>query len=284
MSFPKISNISVSFNDENNENFPVTIISNNKFKSIINKSIGIGTYDEEKKPIINKGALITVLNTSNYFSTMKSNRFNHKEKKKEENNKSKIRCNTTKNPKKKLEINSPKIISFSQLKNYKYIGKYKIPRIKSTKGNILKNKILKEQVSFNRKPSIKYNTIKFQKRSKKVNDNIVSDDISLINTLMNQTTSNFNNKYQVQYWTNDKKKKNEILNCFNLIRKGTDLNDIDNMLNGPKEIITYRIQTESNNIDDFFLENNNMELIKERKKKANLSINTLNFIRPLTSH
>ena len=56
------------------------------------------------------------------------------------------------------------------------------------------------------------------------------------------------------------------------------------MLNGPKEIITYRIQTESNNIDDFFLENNNMELIKERKKKANLSINTLNFIRPLTSH
>jgi hypothetical protein len=101
---------------------------------------------------------------------------------------------------------------------------------------------------------------------------------------MNQTTSNFNNKYQVQYWTNDKKKKNEILNCFNLIRKGTDLNDIDNMLNGPKEIITYRIQTESNNIDDFFLENNNMELIKERKKKANLSINTLNFIRPLTSH
>ena len=101
---------------------------------------------------------------------------------------------------------------------------------------------------------------------------------------MNQTTSNFNNKYQVQYWTNDKKKKNEILNCFNLIRKGTDLNDIDNMLNGPKEIITYRIQTESNNIDDFFLENNNMELIKKKKKKANLSINTLNFIRPLTSH
>jgi hypothetical protein len=126
--------------------------------------------------------------------------------------------------------------------------------------------------------------MKFQKRSKQINDNIVSDDISLINTLMNQTTSNFNNKYQVQYWTNDKKKKNEILNCFNLIRKGTDLNDIDNMLNGPKEIITYRIQTESNNIDDFFLENNNMELIKERKKKANLSINTLNFIRPLTSH
>ena len=87
MSLPKISNVSVSFNDENNENFPVKIISNNKFKSIINKSIGIGTYDEEKKPIINKGALITVLNTSNYFSTMKSNRFNHKEKKKEENNK-----------------------------------------------------------------------------------------------------------------------------------------------------------------------------------------------------
>ena len=49
MSLPKISNVSVSFNDENNENFPVTIISNNKFKSIINKSIGIGTYDEEKK-------------------------------------------------------------------------------------------------------------------------------------------------------------------------------------------------------------------------------------------
>ena len=85
---------------------------------------------------------------------------------------------------------------------------------------------------------------------------------------MNQTTSNFNNKYQVQYWTNDKKKKEEILKCFNLIRKGTDLNDIDNMLNGPKEIITYRIQTESNRIDDYFYESSNIKSIQERKKKT----------------
>ena len=284
MSFPKISNISVSFNDENNENFPVTIISSNKFKSIINKSVGTGTYDEDKKPILNKGTLITVLNTSNYLSSKKSNLINNKEKKKEENNKSKIRFHSSKKPKKKLEINSPSIISFSQLKNYKYIGKYKIPRIKSTKGNILKNQMLKKQVSFKPKPSIKYNYMKFQKRSKQINDNIVSDDISLINTLMNQTTSNFNNKYQVQYWTNDKKKKDEILNCFNLIRKGTDLTEIDNILNGPKEIITYRIQTEPNRIDNYFYESSNIKSFQERKKKANLSINTLNFIRPLTSH
>ncbi len=284
MSFPKISNISVSFNDENNENFPVSIISNNKFKSIINKSVGIGTYDDDKKPILNKGALITALNTSSYLSSIKSNCLNNKEKKKEENNKSKIRFHSSKNSKKKLEIQSPKIISFSQLKNYKYIGKYKIPRIKSTKGNILKNQILKKQVLFPPKPTIKYNYMKFQKRSKQINDNIVSDDISLINTLMNQTTSNFNNKYQVQYWTNDKKKKEEILKCFNLIRKGTDLNDIDNILNGPKEIITYRIQTESNRIDDYFYESSNIKSIQERKKKPHLSINTLNIIRPLTSH
>ena len=284
MSFPKISNISVSFNDENNENFPVSIISNNKFKSIINQIVGIGTYDDDKKPILNKGALITTLNTSSYLSSIKSNCLNNKEKKKEENNKSKIRFHSSKNPKKKLEIKSPKIISFSQLKNYKYIGKYKIPRIKSTKGNILKNQILKKQVLFPPKPTIKYNYMKFQKRSKQINDNIVSDDISLINTLMNQTTSNFNNKYQVQYWTNDKKKKEEILKCFNLIRKGTDLNDIDNMLNGPKEIITYRIQTESNRIDDSFYESSNIKSIQERKKKPHLSINTLNIIRPLTSH
>ena len=160
-----------------------------------------------------------------------------------------------------------------------YNTKYSIPKLKKKKNNILNNAFLKSH--FNSNLKVNDNILKFKNPNKKY---IVTDDISLIGSLLNQTTSNFNNKYQVQYWTNDKKKKNEILNCFNLIRKGTDLNDIDNMLNGPKEIITYRIQTESNNIDDFFLENNNMELIKERKKKANLSINTLNFIRPLTSH
>ena len=54
-----------------------------------------------------------------------------------------------------------------------------------------KNRI-PEKLKFNENAK-EYNTIKFQKRIKKVNDNIVSDDISLINTLMNQTTSNFNN-------------------------------------------------------------------------------------------
>ena len=126
----------------------------------------------------------------------------------------------------------------------------------------------------------------FQKRSKAINDNIVSDGISLIDTLINQTTSNFNNKYQVQYWTNNKKKremkKRKIQEKEG--RKRYIVDDIDNILNGPKEIITYRIQTDPNldfpNLNEKYY---TMKSIKDRKNKYNMTINTLEHLRPLTS-
>ncbi len=279
MSHPKISTVSLSFNSNTQQenNSYLRPPSGNRFRTRLNKSIGIGTTDDDKKSVISKRALITSLNFSSYLPTTEYENIN------DEITTSKFK--SSRNSRKKLELNQKKFfVNNSQLKNYKYLGKYKIPRIKTTKGNILKNQILKNTVTYTPKPPIKYSYMHFQKRSKAINDNIVSDGISLIDTLINQTTSNFNNKYQVQYWTNNKKKREEIKYCFNLIKKGTKLIDIDNILNGPKEVITYRIQTDPNldfpNLNEKYY---TMKSIKDRKNKYNMTINTLEHLRPLTS-
>ena len=279
MSHPKISTVSLSFNSNTQQenNSYLRPPSGNRFRTRLNKSIGIGTTADDKKSVISKRALITSLHFPSYLPTTEYENIN------DEITTSKFK--SSRNSRKKLDINQKKFfVNNSQLKNYKYLGKYKIPRIKTTKGNILKNQILKNTVTYTPKPPIKYSYMHFQKRSKAINDNIVYDGISLIDTLINQTTSNFKNKYQVKYWKKKKKKREEIKYCFNLIKKGTKLIDIDNILNGPKEIITYRIQTDPNldfpNLNEKYY---TMKSIKDRKNKYNMTINTLEHLRTLTS-
>ena len=100
---------------------------------------------------------------------------------------------------------------------------------------------------------------------------------------MDQNRSNFNNKYQIQYWTKNKRKKEEIKYCFNLIKRGKNLTEINDILNGPKEIISYEIQTNSDLDNHFFNQKYNMNGIKDRKNKYNITVNTLESIKPLTS-
>ena len=270
MSFPKISKHSLSFSTENSENLPVKIISNNKMKTILNKSIGIGTNENDNKKNFTKRALITSLNNEKYFT---------------EPNIHKFKYDYSMIPKYKTSRNSKLKLNFPGFKSNinSTFNKIPISNYKSAKGNILKNQIIKNQVTFIPKPSIKSNYISFQKRSKEIKDNIVFDDISLIGNLMNQTMSNFNNKYQIQYWTKNKRKKEEIKYCFNLIKRGKNLTEINDILNGPKEIISYEIQTNSDLDNHFFNQKYNMNGIKDRKNKYNITVNTLESIKPLTS-
>ena len=270
MSFPKISKISLSFNNENTEKLPVKLISLNKFKKNLNKSIGIGTNDDNNKNNFSKRALITSLNNKTYFTEPNFNRFEYDydifPKYKSSRNS-------------KIRLYFPSHISNTNFK----LNKIPISRLKNAKGNILKNQIIKNQVTYIPKPSIKSNFLSFEKRSKEAKDNIVFDDISLIGTLMDQNRSNFNNKYQIQYWTKNKRKKDEIKYCFNLIKRGKNLTEINDILNGPKEIITYQIQKNSDLDNDSFNQKYNMNHIKERKNKYNMTVNTLESIKPLTS-
>jgi hypothetical protein len=120
------------------------------------------------------------------------------------------------------------------------------------------------------------NILKFKNPNKKY---IVTDDISLIGSLLNQTTSNFNNKYKLKYWTSNKRKKEQITYCFNLLKKGMNLKDIDILLNGPKEIISYQIEKNKNN----FLIRDKYNINVKKNKVNNVSVNTLEFIRPYSS-
>ena len=62
-----------------------------------------------------------------------------------------------------------------------------------------------------------------------------------------------------------------------------NLNDIDNMLNGPKELITYNIQTSPNEKSKMNFDIFHMKSIRERKNNYNLTVNTLEQIRPLST-
>ena len=120
------------------------------------------------------------------------------------------------------------------------------------------------------------NILKFKNPNKKY---IVTDDISLIGSLLNQTTSNFNNKYKLKYLNSNKRKKEQITYCFNLLKKGMNLKDIDILLNGPKEIISYQIEKNKNN----FLIRDKYNINVKKNKVNNVSVNTLEFIRPYSS-
>ena len=149
--------------------------------------------------------------------------------------------------------------------------------IPNEKPNILNNKFIKSHFSFRpRNVSVRHNYINFNNEE---NKEIVSDDKSLIGSLVNQTNSNFNNKYKIQYWSNNNKKREQIKYCFNLIKNGTNLSSIDYMLNGPKEITFYEIPSLNLTYED-----DNFLSKKIKLKGKTVTINNLEHIRPITSN
>ena len=202
--------------------------------------------------------------------------------------------NLTEEPKKKTSENTQTQFEY-EIKNLNifskvdysniYNQKYNLPKLKHRKNNhILNNAYLKTH--FNsplKKYHVQNKIIQFQNPNKKY---IVTDDISLVGILFNQTNSNFNNKYKLKYWTSSKRKKEQIKQCFNLLKKGININDINIILNGPKEIISYEIEKNSNKINhssNFFRNDKYNIDIKRNKVNNNVSVKTLDFRRPYTS-
>ena len=112
---------------------------------------------------------------------------------------------------------------------------------------------------------IKNNIIKFKKKKKII---INLNNIDLLKILKNQTNSNFNNKYNLLYKKDNMKKKLKIRKCFNLIQKGVNLNEINKILNGPKEITSYKIQTEPNQNENFWKINERFNMKFNRIKNG----------------
>jgi len=136
--------------------------------------------------------------------------------------------------------------------------------------------------------SVINNILKLRKKSKII---INSNDIDLINEIKKQTYSNFNNKYKLIYRTGDLKKKIKIKQCFNLIQKGVNINEINNILNGPKQIISYKIQTEPNQSkENNFMKINERFNMKFNRIKKNIhnskkiTINALGISDPLINY
>ena len=274
MSFPLKSKISLSLSNQS-ENYPKRLIANQKFCLIKNKTINKDIIKDKKD--IDDNLSISNLKTS----------FSHNHKQSFSTTDRRIKVKTISTNTQTQFDNSPKKYKLFSKVNYTnlYKGRKYIPKFTNIKTpRILNNEFLKTH--FFTQPQnlknfhVKSNFIKFQNINKKY---IVKDDISLLGILQNQTNSNFNNKYELKYWTNSKKKKEQIKRYFNLIKKGMNLNDIDNMLNGPKELITYNIQTSPNEKSKMNFDIFHMKSIRERKNNYNLTVNTLEHIRPLST-
>ena len=144
-----------------------------------------------------------------------------------------------------------------------------------TKTNILNNKFLKTHFIFHPQiVSVKHNIISFKKKK---NRNIVFDNKSLMGSLINQTNSNFNNKYKIKYYSNNNRKREQIKYCFNIFKNGKNLSLINELLNKSE-----KIKSKSPNQLTISYRNDNNFNLKYRKETI-LTINSLEKIRPLTS-
>ena len=184
---------------------------------------------------------------------------------------------------KTLTSSNKKIIKSEKKNSFR-----KLFSVLSNKKNIQKEKKIKlnyDDIKKSQEISVRSNILKLRKKNKII---INSNDIDLVNEIKKQTYSNFNNKYKLLYRTGDMKKKIKIKKCFNLIQKGVNINEINNILNGPKQIITYKIQTEpNNNNENNFVKINERFNMKFNRIKKNIhnskkiTINALGYSDPL---
>ena len=96
-------------------------------------------------------------------------------------------------------------------------------------------------------------------------------------SLINQTNSNFNNKYKIKYYSNNNRKREQIKYCFNIFKNGKNLSLINELLNKSE-----KIKSKSPNQLTISYRNDNNFNLKYRKETI-LTINSLEKIRPLTS-
>ena len=315
MSLPKIS---ISLDNSIHENYPKKFIKNKKIKKILNKSIGIGTNDidefENEKETIStndRNSIVTSNRKSNHNKIINTQKINITDNK----NQNFINSNSNKFLKPILKINSNRTITNSprilrnniQKPNSKDLHKSKtyFNRDNNSKENKIPYKNIIKNSNEDNQPIYKYHTIDnktnilnnnfiksifYPKKKYLIKDNylnfknkedekIVSDDKTLIGSLVNQTNSNFNNKYNIQYWSKNNKKRDQIKHCFTLFKNGTNISSIDNILNGPKEVILYQIP-----YLNISIEGNEKKFLSYKLKCKKVTINSLEYIRPLTGN
>ena len=332
MSIPKFS---YSFHSFFNENKPVKISHSKKISIYdLNKSIGIGTSDDDKiiknNIKFDKNALLYSIYHINNSKASYKKKFINKELGNQKSiilNQKQFFSDSSRNSKPFLLVNSNRFINNSNLSNMStnndiilntssksksifninnninnnninnsfnnynnnnniYLNNKLSKRLKlplnteeknnEAQSNILNNKYIKKHFSFHPHiVSVKNKIISFKNKK---NRNIVFDDNSLMGTLLNQTNSNFNNKYRIKYYSNNNRKREQIKYCFNLFKNGKNLLLINELLNKNYE----KIKCKSPKQLTLSYRNDNNFKIK-KIKETNLTISSLEKIRPLTS-
>ena len=145
--------------------------------------------------------------------------------------------------------------------------------------NLLRNRHELNIDSYSFQPLIvRNNVISFNNKN---NNLIAFDDKEIINFFKNQTTSNFNNKYNIIFKSKNDKKKEQIKNCFNKIKNGICINEIkldfnNNFNNRNKKSFLNKNNQKFNSCDN--LNDPNFLNFKNRISSAKkIRIQTLNF-------
>ena len=149
--------------------------------------------------------------------------------------------------------------------------------------NLLRNRHELNIDSYSFQPLIvRNNVISFNNKN---NNLIAFDDKEIINFFKNQTKSNFNNKYNIIFKTKNDKKKEQIKNCFNKIKNGICINEINlelkNNFNRNKKSFLQKINKNCQNKKFNSCDNLNDENFFNFKNRISsakkIRIQTLNF-------
>ena len=189
---------------------------------------------------------------------------------------------------KNYQTKHKKNITLFNLLTFKKNVSYYNLNLRNKNSNIFSNKIINSHLDNYQKLSITNNVIKF--KNMKENKKILLNDLDLLKEIKNKSTSNFNNKYNINFFNENKLKRDYISNLINKYKKGQTIENLTNEIKNrkfklyisnynyiPEEKINNIIHLNENNLINNLYSN---EIINNNNNKVR--INSLKITRPLS--
>ena len=159
--------------------------------------------------------------------------------------------------------------------------------LKNKNSNLFSNKIINSHLDNYQKLSITNNVIKFKNMNQP--KKILFNDLDVLKEIKYESTSNFNNKYNINFFNKNKLKRDYISNLINKYKKGQTIENLTNEIKNrkfklyisnynyiPEEKLNNIIHSNENNLI------NNLCSTKEKNNNNKVRIKSLKITRPLS--
>jgi len=187
---------------------------------------------------------------------------------------------------KNYQTKHKKNITLFNLLTFKKNVSYYNLNLRNKNSNIFSNKIINSHLDNYQKLSITNNVIKF--KNMREPKKILLNDLDVLKEIKYESTSNFNNKYNINFFNKNKLKRDYIFNLINKYKKGQTIENLTNEIKNRKFKLyisnyNYIPEEKLNNIIHSN-ENNLMNNLYSTNAKNNnkVRIKSLKITRPLS--